>query len=266
MEKKFNLFGILGIVILVAVSTMASVKYQRAPRVLPGQAAPALACLPASSGSEFRSPHVWNGFLIPGVDVTNSLDDPVLACFPEEVLAASQPYQGIPVTGALPVFPQYQYRSANAAASASSVFPQYQYRSASAAASRVFPQYQYRSPTLLPAPHRSSRNTNIVPPAQPPPGFSRNTSIVLPTLQPAPPGSSRNTNIVPPARPPPGFSHNINIVPPLLRPPRSSGNTSIVHLVPSQAWRRINCCTPGTKRPRRKSRDCPNSWTVPDFI
>jgi len=145
MEKKFNLFGILGIVILVAVSTMGSVKYQRAPRVLSGQAASPLACLPASSGSEFRSPHVWNGFLIPPVDVTNSLDDPVLACFPEGALTASQPYQGIPVTGALPVFPQYQYRSANAAASASSVFPQYQYRSASAAASRVFPQYQYRS-------------------------------------------------------------------------------------------------------------------------
>jgi hypothetical protein len=148
MEKKFNLFGILGMVILVAVSTMGAVKYQRAPRLASGPAAPALACLPAASGSEFRSPHVWNGFLIPPVDVTSSLSDPVNACLPGDSAAASLAYQGIPVTGALPVFPQYQYRSANAAASASSVFPQYQYRSSNAAASAssVFPQYQYRSP------------------------------------------------------------------------------------------------------------------------
>jgi hypothetical protein len=148
MEKKFNLFGILGIVILVAVSTMGSVKFQRAPRVASGPAAPALACLPEASGSEFRSPHVWNGILIPPVDVTNSLEaDPYGVCPLGEFGGGSQAYQGIPVTGALPVFPQYQYRSANAAASASSVFPQYQYRSSNAAASAssVFPQYQYRS-------------------------------------------------------------------------------------------------------------------------
>lgn len=146
MEKKFNLFGILGIVILVAVSTMGSVKYQRAPRVASGPAAPALACLPEAFGSQFRSPHIWNGILIPPADVTNSLEaDPYAACPLGEFGGGSQAYQGIPVTGALPVFPQYQYRSANAAASASSVFPQYQYRSASAAASRVFPQYQYRA-------------------------------------------------------------------------------------------------------------------------
>jgi hypothetical protein len=146
MEKKFNLFGILGIVILVAVSTMGSVKYQRAPRVLSGLAAPALACLPEASGSEFRSPHVWNGILIPPVDVTNSLEaDSYRVCPLGEFGGGSQAYQGIPVTGALPVYPQYQYRAANTAASASRVFPQYQYRSASAAASRVFPQYQYRA-------------------------------------------------------------------------------------------------------------------------
>jgi len=115
MEKKLNLFGILGLVVLLAVSTMGSAKYQRAPRVLSGQAAPALACLPASSGSDFRSPHVWNGILVPPVDVTNSLDDPVPACLPGPTVLGSQPYQGIPVTGALPVFPQYQYRSAEAA-------------------------------------------------------------------------------------------------------------------------------------------------------
>jgi len=148
MEKKLNLFGILGLVILVAVSTMGSVKYQRAPRVLSGQAQPALACLPEASGSEFRSPHVWNGILIPPADVTNSLEaDPYAVCPLGEFAGGSQAYQGIPVTGALPVFPQYQYRSANAAAGASSVFPQYQYRSSSTAASvsSVFPQYQYRS-------------------------------------------------------------------------------------------------------------------------
>jgi hypothetical protein len=104
MEKKLNLFGILGIVVLVAFSTMGFVRYQRAPRVASGPAAPALACLPEAFGSEFRSPHVWNGILIPPVDVTNSLQDHVNACLPAGSGAASQPFQGIPVTGALPVF------------------------------------------------------------------------------------------------------------------------------------------------------------------
>jgi hypothetical protein len=115
MEKKLNLFGILGMVVLLAVSTMGSASYPGAGRFSSSPAAPALACLPASSGSEFRSPHVWNGFLIPPVDVTNSLNDPVPVCLPGPSVSISQPYQGIPVTGALPVFPQYQYRSAEAA-------------------------------------------------------------------------------------------------------------------------------------------------------
>jgi hypothetical protein len=151
MEKKFNLFGILGVVVLVAVSTMGSVNFQRVSRNASSLVASALACLPAPSGSEFRSPHFWSGFLIPPVDVTNSLSNPVLACMPVGSAAASQPYQGIPVTGAIAVFPQYQYRSVNAAASLmaspTQVFKQYEYSPAGALPSPIwlFRQYEYRS-------------------------------------------------------------------------------------------------------------------------
>jgi hypothetical protein len=84
MERKLTLFGILGIVVLLALSTMGSVRYQRVPRVSSSLAAPAMACLPDSSANGFRSDHLWNNRFIPAVDVTASLTNTAKTCAPGE--------------------------------------------------------------------------------------------------------------------------------------------------------------------------------------
>jgi hypothetical protein len=84
MEKKINLFGILGIVVLMAVSTMGSVRYHRASGVSSGLAAPVLACLTGSFSDNFRSPQIWKNRLIPPMDVTASLGKLAAACLPGE--------------------------------------------------------------------------------------------------------------------------------------------------------------------------------------
>ena len=140
MEKKLNLLGLAGMAVLLAVLTMGAVKYQRAPRVLPGEFASSLVCLPEGSTGNFRSPQIWNGLSIPPLDVTNDLTDPVLACLPGD----PQSFQGIPVTGAPQVFPQYQYRLLFNVAKP--VSQQYQYRLPYNVAKPVFQQYQYRLP------------------------------------------------------------------------------------------------------------------------
>jgi hypothetical protein len=84
MEKKINLFGILGIVVLMAVLSMGSVRFHRVPSVSSESAAPALACLPGSFSDNFRSPQKWENRLVPSVDVTVSLGKPAIACLPGE--------------------------------------------------------------------------------------------------------------------------------------------------------------------------------------
>jgi hypothetical protein len=84
MEKKLSLFGMLGVIVILAISTMGFVKYQRTPRVASSPAAPLLACATGDSAGNYRSPKVWNGFLIPPADATGSLESPANICLPQE--------------------------------------------------------------------------------------------------------------------------------------------------------------------------------------
>ena len=84
MEKKVNLLGILGIVVLLAISTMGSVNYQRARSTDSGLLAPVLACLPGSFTNNFRTPQIWANRVIPPVDVSARLENPAPVCLPGE--------------------------------------------------------------------------------------------------------------------------------------------------------------------------------------